>query len=79
MSWVKAGESGVRRVFDERSRGVPARDERLWTMFQPVPKRGWSSAVGAPVKRGGPGSVSSTSGKALRLQGSLLSAGGVEG
>ncbi len=79
MSWVKAGESGVRRVFDERSGGVPARDERLWAMLKPVPMRGWSAAAGAPKKRSGPGSVSSTSGEALGLRGSLLSAGGLEG
>ncbi|CAM9192704.1 unnamed protein product, partial [Pylaiella littoralis] len=42
--WVKAGDDGVKRVFKERFGGVPARNERLWGMLRPAPKKSWSAA-----------------------------------
>lgn len=43
ISWAKAGHDGVKRVFKERFGGVPVRNERLWGMLRPAPKKSWST------------------------------------
>ncbi|CBJ29824.1 hypothetical protein Esi_0162_0052 [Ectocarpus siliculosus] len=43
ISWAKASDNGVKRVFKERFGGVPPRDERLWGMLRTSPTKRWSS------------------------------------